>query len=102
MSATYTLAHRMNSPSPFQFDIYCGAVLVDTFIMDCREDFDEVFSFAQAVSARGRYQRKTAAVEDLPCLKRAIVSALLSSLREEKLRMPRAFVSIETCNMEML
>ena len=102
MSATYTLAHRMNSPSPFQFDMYCGAVHVDTFIMDCREDFDEVLSFAQAVGERGRYQRKTAAVEDLPCLKRAIVSALLSSLREEKLRMPRAFVSIETCNMEML
>ena len=102
MSATYTLAHRMNSPSPFQLDMYCGAVLVDTFIMDCREDFDEVLSFAQAVGERGRYQRKTATIEDLPCLKRAIVSALQSSLREEKLRMPRAFVLVETCNMEML
>ena len=94
----------MNSSLPsFQLDMYCGATLVDAFITDCREDFDEVVSFADAVKRRGGEERKPAMIEDLPYLKHAIVSALMSSLREEKLRcMPRAFVSIEKCNMDML
>ena len=83
--------------------MYCGATLVDTFITDCREDFDEVTAFADAVKRCGRAERKPATIEDLPYMKHAIVSALMSSLREEKLGcMPRAFVSIEKCNMDML
>ena len=97
-------AQRMNTSLPsFQLNIYCGATLVDTFITDCREDFDEVIAFAQAVKERGRQERKPATIEDLPGLKREIISVLMSSLREEELKcMPRAFVSIETCNMDML
>jgi hypothetical protein len=94
----------MNSSLPsFQLDIYCGATLVDIFITDCREDFDEVIAFAQAVKERGRQTRKLATIEDLPHLKQEIISVLMSSLREEELKcMPRAFVSFEKCNMDML
>ena len=102
--AADTPAQRMNSSLPsFQLDIYCGTALVDTFITDCREDFNEVIAFVDAAKRRGREARKPATIEDLACLKRAIVSALMSSLREEKLRcMPRALVSTETYNMDML
>jgi hypothetical protein len=94
----------MNSSSPsFQLDMYCGAALVDTFIMDCREDFDEVVSFAQAVKERGRRERRTATIEDLPELRREIIFVLMSSMKEEKLKcMPKAIVYVEACDMDML
>ena len=94
----------MNSSLPsFQLDIYCGATLVDIFITDCREDFDEVIAFAQADKEHGRQTRKLATIEDLPHIKQEIISVLMSSLREEELKcMPRAFVSIEKCNTDML
>jgi hypothetical protein len=94
----------MNSSLPsFLLDIYCGATLVDIFITDCREDFDEIIVFAQDVKERGRQTRKLATIEDLPHLKQEIISVLMSSLKEEVLKcMPRAFVSIEKCNMDML
>jgi hypothetical protein len=65
----------MNSSLPsFQLDIYCGTTLVDIFITDCREDFDEVIAFAQAVKERSRQTRKLAMIEDLPHLKQEIIS----------------------------
>ena len=74
------------SPPPFQLNIYCGTTLVDTFITDCRDDFDEVIAFAQAVKERGSQERKLATIEDLPRLKQEIISVLMSSMREEELK----------------
>ena len=97
-------AQRMNTSLPsFQLNTYCGATRIDTFITECREDFYEVIAFAQAVKEHGRQESKPVTIENLPRLKREIISVLMSSRREEELKcMPRAFVSIETYNMDML
>ena len=107
MFATDTPAQRMNpSPPSFQLNIYHGTTFVDTFVTDCREDFDEVIAFADAVKRRGREERKPVSMDMLPQIKRTLIATVLASiprLKERRMElMPKTIVFIEACDMDML
>ena len=95
---------RMNSSLPsFQLNIYHGTTLADTFITDCREEFNEVTAFAHIVKRRAREERAHVSLNMLPQIKRTIIGAVLDLMpRPRERRMPKAIVFIEACDMDTL
>ena len=53
--------------------MYHGTTLVDTFIMDCREEFNEVIAFAHAIKRRAREERTPLSMDMLPEIERTII-----------------------------
>ena len=77
---------QLQIPS-FQLDTYHGTTFVDTFITDCREDFDKVVAFVDAVKERGREERKPATMDMLPRMKRTLIATVFASMpRRERRR----------------
>jgi hypothetical protein len=98
------------TPPIFHFNLYCRGTLVDTFVTDCREDFEEVVAYARAVRERGMQERKPITMDMLPGLKAALIATVRASLqgpragvKERKMEcIPQAFVCIERCDMTLM
>jgi hypothetical protein len=98
------------TPPIFHFNLYCRGTLVDTFVTDCREDFEEIVTYARAVKERGIQERKPITMDMLPDLKAALIATVRASLprpraRVEEMKMeciPQAFVCIERCDMTLM
>ena len=95
----------MKNPT-FHFSLYCRGTLVDTFVTDCRQDFEEVATYARAVRERGIQERRPITMDMLPDLKSALLATILSSRpRPSEIKMgcmPRTFVMIEPCDMTLM
>ena len=94
----------------FHFNLYCLGTLVDTFVTDCREDFEEVVAYARAVRERGIRERKPITMDMLPDLKAALIATVRASLpgpragvKEMKMEcIPQDFVCIKRCDMTLM
>ena len=95
----------MKNPT-FHFSLYCRGILVDTFVTDCRQDFEEVVAYARAVRERGIQERRPITMDMLPDLKSALLATILSSRpRPSEIQMecmPRTFVTIGPCDMTLM
>ena len=95
----------MKNPT-FHFSLYCRGTLVDTFVTDCRQDFEEVVTYARAVRERGIQERRPITMDMLPDLKSALLATILSSRpRPSEIKMecmPRTFVMIGPCDMTLM
>ena len=68
------------TPTIFHFNLYCRGTLVDTFVTDCRENFEEVVTYSRAVKERGIQERKPITMDMLPDLKAALTAIVRASL----------------------
>jgi len=95
----------MKNPT-FHFHLYCRGILIDTFVTDCRQDFEEVVAYANTVRERGRQERRPITMDMLPALKSALLAAVLSSRpRPSEMKMecmPRTSVMIGPCDMSLM
>ena len=92
------------TPTIFHFNLYCRGTLVHTFVTDCREDFEEVVTYARAV-------KEPITMDMLPDLKAALNATVRASLPRPRARakemssklecIPQAFVCIERCDMTL-
>ena len=78
-SSTYA-HHLTHDTLIFHFNLYCRGTLVDTFVTECREDFEEVVAYARAVKERGIQERKPITMDMLPDLKAALIATVRASL----------------------
>ena len=97
----------MKNPT-FHFSLYCRGILVDTFVTDCRQDFEEVVTYANAVTCRERgiLERRPITMDMLPDLKSALLATILSSRpRPSEIKMEcmlRTFVMIGPCDTTLM
>ena len=96
---------HMKHPT-FHLDLYVRGIFYDTIVMDCRQDFEEVATYARAVRERGIQERRPITMDMLPDPKSTLLAAVFPSRpRPSGMKMecmPRTFAMFEPCDMTLM